>query len=44
MHTANREKPLSHKLYSSRQVYVHALLVWHVYSVGYFLNIWFGMF
>jgi len=37
---ANREKPLPHKLYSSRQVYVHALLVQHLYSVRFQYVVW----
>jgi len=44
MRTANREKPLPHKLCSSRQVYVHALLVQHLYRPSVFFQhmVWYG--
>jgi len=39
--TANREKPLPHKLCSFTPSYLNALIVQHLYSV--FFNVWFGM-
>jgi len=43
MRTANREKPYSYTNSAvSRQVYVHALLVQHLYSVFFQYMVWYG--